>query len=101
MLNIILSGVVVSILTEILRKNKQKDKVMTLWTLLLLAISAALLAYWILDYQFWPTLGGILVYAGAFYAYVLRNIRGSVKKPTWFKAKEEVVKAKARSKKRN
>ena len=77
MLNLILSGVVVSLVTEYLKKRNGKDKAATLWVLIALSTAVALIAMWVLDYSFWPSLGWIIVFAGAFYAYVLRNIPAS------------------------
>lgn len=76
MFHLILGGVFVSLITEVLKKKKKSDKALTLWTLISLAVGVSLLSMWILDYSFWPTLGWVLVWAGAFYAYVLRNIKG-------------------------
>jgi len=80
MLSLILSGVVVSLVTEILKKKQGKDKALTLWTLLALSVVVSLIAMFVLDYYFWTTLGWIIVFAGAFYAYVLRNIPASAPK---------------------
>ena len=80
MLNLILSGVVISLVTEYLKKKGGNDKIHTLWTVLLLSTIVSVIAVLVLDYHFWPTLGWIVVFAGAFYAYVLRNIPAS--KPT-------------------
>lgn len=74
MLNLILSGVFVSLVTEILKKKNKFDKAMTLWTLVVLSVVISLLAHWILGFFFWVSMGWILVFAGAFYAYVLRNV---------------------------
>jgi len=94
MLHLVLSGIVVSIVTEILRKKKKKDKVRTLWTLLVMSVAVSLLTYVILDYVFWTSLVWILVFAGAFYAYFLRNIRGSIPTKKVVKVVKRVYKKK-------
>lgn len=80
MLSLILSGVLVSLTTEIIKRKNQYDKAMTLWTLVILAVVVALLAHFIMDYYFWTSFGWIMIFAGAFYAYVLRNISAPVTK---------------------
>ena len=74
---LIFAGVVVSLLVELLKsKSKKKTtKVENISRLFLLSIAGAFLAHFILDMYFFASLFWIVVFAGAFYSYILRNFR--------------------------
>jgi len=73
MLQYMFAGVLISILVEVL-KSKKANKVNNIAKVFILSTIASLLSMFILDTEFFQALFFIVVYAGAFYAYVLRSI---------------------------
>lgn len=80
MLQIILGGILVSLLTEVIKKMGGRDKSETLLLVLGLSVIASLIAYIYMGHNFFGALWYTVIYAGAFYAFVLRSVKGRKKK---------------------
>ena len=71
---IVILGVVVSIIAEIIKRYFSTNKLATLVVVLAMSIIAAVVYYFISQSAIFPTIIQILIIAGAFYAYLIRNI---------------------------
>lgn len=70
----LLFGAIVSLLVELLKKRFDTEKWMTLSLVVVLALLAGLYRFVAQDFGFWEQTIQVLSYAGAFYAFIIKNL---------------------------
>ncbi len=71
---IIIIGAAVSVLTEIIKRYAGTNKPATLAVVLVISLVFAGVYYFVAQTNYYDTVLNILIIAGAFYAYIIKNL---------------------------